>query len=99
MSSYTLPKGGECVDDCGGTYKVSRTGERRGNRLQFESTTRMGLIDSDMSFVDCANTFEYRTGHASNCNIWTEDIRIEGQKSPQHDYGCDILEYSPGECK
>jgi hypothetical protein len=101
ISSYDLPKGEKCVDNCGVTYKVSNTkqltGGRGGNQLQFEFTTRMGLMYFDMSFVDCAKNLKYRTGDASNCPSWAEGIRIEGQKSPQHDYGCDFLECMPGE--
>ncbi|KAF2442795.1 hypothetical protein P171DRAFT_495999 [Karstenula rhodostoma CBS 690.94] len=99
VSQYDLPKNRTCIDNCGVTYKVSKTqkliGGKGGNQLQFEFATRAGLIYFDMSFVDCVKDLRYRSGDASNCPSWAEGIRIEGQKPPQQTYGCGSLECGP----
>ncbi|KAF9734611.1 hypothetical protein PMIN01_07514 [Paraphaeosphaeria minitans] len=71
-------------------------GGQGGNQLQFEFATKAGLIYFDISFVDTKN-LKYRSGDASNCPSWAEGIRIEGQKPPQQNNGCDILECFPGD--
>ncbi|KAJ4300916.1 hypothetical protein N0V90_003004 [Kalmusia sp. IMI 367209] len=60
-----------CTDNCGVVYKVTRslpiTGGQGGNQVQFEYSSRAGILYYDISFVDCAKNLGYRTGDAANC--------------------------------
>ncbi|KAF2679799.1 hypothetical protein K458DRAFT_460656 [Lentithecium fluviatile CBS 122367] len=73
-----------CTNNCGVTYKVTRepklVGGIGGNQLQFEYTSKDGILYYDISFVDCAKDLGHRTGNAENCPGWKEGLQIDGQK-------------------
>ncbi|KAF1980378.1 hypothetical protein BU23DRAFT_522436 [Bimuria novae-zelandiae CBS 107.79] len=100
VSQYKISEDQVCIDNCGVTYKISKTkeliGGDGGNQMQFEYSTKLGEIYFDISFVDCVKNLGYRSGDANNCPAWAEGLRIDGQKEP-HSFGCEMLECLPGE--
>lgn len=81
-----------CSNNCGVVYKVTKTpaitGGQGGNQVQFEYSSRDGILYYDISFVDCAKNLGYRTGDASNCPGWDQGLRIDGQQG----FGCRTME-------
>ncbi|KAL1605158.1 hypothetical protein SLS60_004701 [Paraconiothyrium brasiliense] len=90
IDSYDLPGGGKCIDNCGVTYKLSKTdslvGGVGGNQVQFEYSTRKGLFYYDLSFVDCAKDIDYRKGNAERCPGWDAGLKIVGKKACKEMY-------------
>lgn len=96
-TSYNLPGNRVCIDNCGVTYKITKGPEHHGgiggNELQFEYSTKSGVLYYDISFVDCAKDLTYRWGDANNCPSWAEGIQIQGPSN----WGCKTLECHPYE--
>lgn len=82
IDTYSLPGNQTCTDNCGVTYKLSKSdsliGGVGGNQVQFEYSTRKGLFYYDFSFVDCAKDIAYRQGNAERCLGWDAGLKIQG---------------------
>ncbi|KAK3214363.1 hypothetical protein GRF29_28g2812229 [Pseudopithomyces chartarum] len=81
-STYPIPQHDPCIDNCGVTYKISRTaslvGGPGGNQIQFEYSTRGAILYHDISFVDCAVVTGWQEGDAKMCPGWELAVGIEG---------------------
>jgi len=74
-----------CENNCGVAYKVATVPELHpfpnGNQVQFEYSTKDGIMYYDISFVDCAKNLGHRSGDAIDCPGWNFGTQIDGQKS------------------
>lgn len=94
---YDIPgTGRRCTNNCGLSYKVSLTpnlkGFPDGNHVQFEYTSKDGILYYDISFVDCARNLGYLSGDALNCPGWRDSIHIDGQQG----FGCRQMDCAAG---